>query len=112
MAKVKAQPSQNACGSRREPITPEGKEAQMISLAIDCAEQQLRNGSASSQVIVHYLKLATKKAELEKEKLINENKLLQAKTDQLESMKDIKVLYDDAIQAMKRYSGHGDPNDY
>lgn len=112
MAKVKAQSSHESYGSRREPITPEGKEAQMISLAIDCAEKMLRDGTASPQIVVHYLKLATSKSELEKEKLKNENKLLQAKTEQLESMKDIKVLYDDAIQAMKRYSGHGDPNDY
>lgn len=36
------------------PLTPEGKENQMISLAMDCAESQLRDGTASSAVIVHF----------------------------------------------------------
>ena len=96
----------------RSPITPENKENQMISLAMDLAEQQLRDGTASSQVIAHFLKLGTTRAELEKEKLQAENEVLRAKAKAIESGEEIKALYMDAMQAMRRYSGHGDSDEY
>lgn len=85
--------------------TPEARENQLISLAVDLAETQLREGTASAQVITHFLKLATKRAELEREKLVQENKLLEAKTDSLQSQKKTEELYRDALEAMKSYSG-------
>lgn len=85
--------------------TPEARENQLISLAVDLAETQLREGTASAQVITHFLKLATKRSELEREKLIQENKLLEAKTDSLQSQKKTEELYRDALEAMKSYSG-------
>lgn len=96
----------------RPAITPEAKENQMISLAVNLAEKQLLDGSASSQVITHYLKLGTMKAQLEKEKLERENELLRAKTENLESAKRIEELYAKAISAVRTYSGQGDPDDY
>lgn len=96
----------------RRPLTPEARENQLIALSMDRAEEQLRDGTASSQIIVHFLKLGTAKAELEKEKIRHENKLLEAKTDALESGKEMKALYEDAIKAMKTYSGNGDPDEY
>lgn len=96
----------------RPALTPEARENQMISLAIDLAEEQLRDGTASSQVITHFLKLGTTKAELEKEKLAQENKLLQAKTENLQSMARMEELYAEAIKAMQNYSGNGDPDEY
>lgn len=91
----------------------EARENQMISLAVDLAEQQLRDGTASSQVITHYLKLGSTKEKLEKEKLQNEIKSLKAKTDSYESTKNIEALYKDAINAMRKYGGNvnGDYND-
>lgn len=85
--------------------TPEAREQQLISLATDVAEEQMLNGTASSQVITHFLKLATTKAELEKEKLRRENELLKAKTENIESQKNIEALYKEAIDAMKTYGG-------
>ena len=96
----------------REPITPENKETQMISLAMNLAEQQLRDGTASSQVIAHFLKLGTSRAELEKEKLMAENEVLRAKAKAIESGEEIKALYTEAMQAYRRYSGHGDSDEY
>lgn len=98
--------------SRRPAITPEARENQLISLAVDLAEKQLREGTASSQVITHFLKLGTTRAELEKEKLQRENKLLEAKTKAAASNDEIKVLYDNAIKAMRNYAGYGDPEEY
>ena len=95
----------------RPALTPEARENQLISLAVDLAEQQLRDGTASSQVISHYLKLGSTRASLEKEKLERENELLRAKTENLESAKRIEELYKDALSAMRNYSGMGGPYD-
>ena len=97
---------------RRPAVTVEARENQLISLAVDLAEQQLRDGTASSQVITHFLKLGTTRAELEKEKLKRENKLLEAKTKATESSEEIKALYDNAIKAMRNYAGYGESEDY
>lgn len=108
MAKNKANESSRKI---RPALTPEARENQMISLAVDLAEKQLMEGTASSQVITHYLKLGTMKERLERERLEEENKLLRAKTEAMQSAKRIEELYTDAITAMRRYSGHGDDVD-
>lgn len=75
-------------------------------MATDLAEKQLIEGTASAQVITHYLKLGTANARLEREKLERENKLLEAKTKAIESSERIEALYAEAIRAIKDYSGH------
>lgn len=89
----------------RVAASPEARENQLIALAVDLAEQQLRDGTASSQVITHYLKLGTYKEKLEREKLRHETELLKAKTDAIESAKRIDEMYAEALRAMKEYSG-------
>lgn len=96
----------------RPAMTPEARENQMISLAMDCAEQQLLDGTASSQVITHFLKLGTERERLEREKLEKENELLRAKTEAIESSEEMKGLYEEAIKAMRNYAGQGDPDEY
>lgn len=83
----------------------------MISLAIDLAEQQLRDGTASSQVITHYLKLGSSKERIEKEILEKQKDLITAKTKAYQSADEMKELYKDAMEAMKSYSGHGSESD-
>lgn len=95
----------------RPALTPEARENQLISLAVDLAEKQLLEGTASSQVITHYLKLGSTKERLEKEKLEEENKLLRAKTEAMQSAKRIEELYTNALDAMRNYSGQGDSDD-
>jgi hypothetical protein len=85
--------------------TPEGRENQLVSLAVDLAEQQLRAGTASSQVITHYLKLGSTREQLEKEKLQRENQLLSAKVDSLASAQKVEELYSKALKAMRTYAG-------
>lgn len=102
----------NASKRGRPALDPEARENQMIALAVDLAEQQLRNGTASSQVITHFLKLGTTKAELEKEKLKKENKLMEAKTKAIESAEEMKIIAENAIKAMRTYQGHGEPDEY
>lgn len=95
----------------RPALTPEARENQMISLAVDLAERQLMDGTASSQVITHYLKLGTTKERLEREKLENENELLKAKVEAYQSAARTEELYADAIAAMKNYAGVGGSHD-
>lgn len=106
----------SSTGSRsrasRKALTPEARENQLISLAVDLAEQQLRDGTASSQVITHFLKLGTTRAELEKEKLRLENRKTEAQTKSIQSGEEMKTLYEDAIKAMRNYAGYGEPDEY
>lgn len=97
--------SQDVKPKQRPASTPEARENQMIALAMDAAEQQLREGTASSQVITHFLKLATENTKLEREKLQLEKELLVAKTEALQSNKRIEELYEKATSAMSLYSG-------
>lgn len=96
----------------RPALSPEARESQLISLATDLAEQQIRDGTASSQVLTHFLKLGSEKERLERERLIEENKLLKAKTKALESQEEIKALYAEALKAMRNYAGQGEEDEY
>lgn len=107
MARTKTQSAAEAKPKMRPALTPESRENQMIALAVDLAEQQLRDGTASSQVISHYLKLGTSRAKLERELLESEVELKKAKTESLQSMKRMEEMYSEAIRAMREYSGHG-----
>ena len=91
---------------RRPATTPEARENQMISLAVDLAEKQLIEGTATSQVITHYLKLGSTKEKLEKDILKKQRDLLEAKTEALKSAKRVEELYADALDAMRHYSGN------
>ena len=104
-------------GTRRKPVesseprrpratTPEGRENQLIGLAVDLTEKQLREGTATSQVISHYLKLGSTRERLEQERLAHENKLLEAKIEAMASVKRIEELYETALNAMRTYAGH------
>lgn len=112
MAKVKANVSSESSRKMRPALTPEARENQLISLAVDLAEKQLREGTASSQVITHYLKLGSTKEKIEKEILEKQKELISAKTENLKSAQKIEELYEKAIKSMRTYAGQGDPDDY
>lgn len=107
MRKGKETPKNEAKRSRRA-LTPEARENQLVAMAVDLAERQIREGTASSQVITHFLKLGTVKEKLEREKLEKENELLKAKTENIQALKRSEELYAEVIEAMKSYSGTGD----
>lgn len=89
----------------RPATTPEAREAQMISLAYDLAAERLRNGTATSQEIVHFLRLGSAKEQKELEMMEKKNELMTAKTEALQSAKKIEELYADAIKAFAYYRG-------
>ena len=112
MAEVNAKKTNKKSKSIRPALTPEARENQLIYLATDLAEKQLREGTASSQVITHYLKLGSTKERIEKEILEKQKELISAKTENLKSAKRVEDLYAKAIVAMRKYSGQGQGNDY
>ena len=106
MAKVRKVNNIDNNKNIRPALTPEARENQLIYLATELAEQQLKDGTASSQVITHYLKLGSTKERIEKEILEKQKELISAKTEALQSTKKIEELYANAITAMRQYNGH------
>ena len=105
--------SSNKVDKQRPATSVEARENQLISLAVDLAEQQLLEGTASSQVITHYLKLGSTKERIEKEILEKQKDLIDAKTSSLKSGKRIEEMYESALKAMRNYSGYsGTGDDY
>jgi putative cell wall-binding protein len=104
---------QNPPESRRPAATtPEGREQQLVALAVDEAERQMRAGVASAQVVTHYLKLGSSRERLEQERIAHENELLVAKREALASQARVEELYGKALAAMQTYSGQRPPEDY
>ena len=100
-------------GSKPLGTTPEAVENRMVTLAIAQAERQLKNGTASSQIITHYLKLASPNAKLEREILENQSQLIAAKTKAINAAEKNEELYKEAMAAMRMYSGADtSSNDY
>lgn len=95
----------------RPATTPEARENQLIAMATNLAEKQILEGTASSQIITHYLKLGSTKERLEKEILEKQKDLITAKTEALQSQKRLEELYANAIAAMRRYNGQEEVTD-
>lgn len=91
--------------NNRPATTPEARENQLVALAVDLAERQMRDGTASSQLITHYLKLGSSREKLEQERLARENELLGAKVEAMASAQRIEALYSEALNAMRSYAG-------
>ncbi len=100
-------------GPKKRPpaTTPEGRENQLIVMAIDLAAEQLANGTASSQVITHFLKLGSTKEQMEKEMLQSQKELIQAKTENIKAAKKSDALFANALNAMRTYSGKDEEYD-
>lgn len=89
----------------RPATNPKDREDELINLAVSLAEKQLRDGTASTQVIVHYLKLGSTRGMLEQEMLENKTKMIKAQTESIESSKRVEELYKNALDAMQIYGG-------
>ena len=99
-------------GHRRSPPrTPEAREDELAAAAYDLAEEQINNGTASSQVITHFLKAGSRRERMEQMRMEHEIELMQVKKEQLEGQKRVEELYVSALEAMRAYSGFGTPPD-
>ena len=111
MGRMKKIPETKSESLGRPALTPEARENQLISLAYDLAEQHLRDGTATSQEVVHFLRLGSTRERMEKEMLTEQMKLTKAKAEAIEEGKRIEELYSNAIAAMRRYQGVPDEPD-
>lgn len=105
MTTPRAKKTKGESTPRRPATSPEARENQLIALAVDRAEQQIIDGTASAQVITHFLKLGSSREKLEQQRIANENELLVSKVEQLAGQKKIEELYEAALNAMRSYSG-------
>ena len=110
MAKIVSS-SDSSKKPRRPALSPEARENQMIALAMDLVEERLMNGTASSQETTHFLKLATTKYQVELETMKEQSKLIKAKTEEIQGRKETKAMFEEAIRAMRTYSGQGGADD-
>jgi len=106
----KSEPAQ-ARTTRPPATTPQDRENQLIAAAVDLAEQQILGGTASAQVITHYLKLGSSREKLEQEKIKSENYLLVTKKEMMESERRVEDMYREALKAMSSYQGNEPEND-
>ena len=90
----------------RPALDPNDREQQIANAAYNLAEKQILDGTASSQVITHFLKVGSQRERIERERLIEENKKLRAQTEALQSAKHIEELYAAAMQVFKGYQGY------
>lgn len=108
-----SEPDETPQKRHRTATTPEARENQLINAAFALAEKQIRNGTASSQVITHYLKLGSSREKLEQRRLEGEVSLNETKIEMMKSARRVEELYGDALAAMKSYSGQtGGPEVY
>lgn len=94
--------------TRPPATTPEGREQQLIALAMEATEKRIRNGTASAQELVHFLKAGSPNAKLERQILEQQKALLEAKTSAIKSQERVEELYINALSAMRTYSGSPD----
>lgn len=111
MAKGKSKTPDSTPLGMRPGLTPEAEENQCIAMAYNLVKQRLADGTASSQETTHFLKMGSSKARLENERLIEENKLLRARTEQIENEQDKGEFYLEVIKALKSYQGQGDSDE-
>lgn len=107
MKRAKTDSSSESPRQMRPALTPDARENQLISLAIDLVERRLIEGTASSQETTHFLKIGSSTAKIEKRILEKQEALLEAKTQAMQSAQRVEELYDEAIKAMRNYSGQG-----
>lgn len=111
MKKIHAESNSSTTKRICPALTPEARQNQLISLAIDLVEKRLIEGTASSQETTHFLKLASTKAHLEEQILEKQKDLIEAKTKSLQSTERIEELYKEAMSAFRRYSGSGESDE-
>lgn len=105
MSERRRSPVQDPTSRRPPATTPEARERQLVAKAVDLAEKQIEDGTASAQVITHFLKLGSSREHLEQERLRHEVQLMEAKKELMESAKRIESMYAEALDAMRDYQG-------
>jgi uncharacterized protein involved in exopolysaccharide biosynthesis len=90
--------------SSTPPLTPEAHQNKLVSLALEQAEKELREGTASSQIITHFLKIATTRDQIELEKIQLEKELLSERIRSEQSHQNLETMFANVISALKSYT--------
>lgn len=85
------------------PLSDKDHEAKLISLTLQMAEQQLIDGTASSQVMTHFLRLGSIRSKVELEKLRLENNLLTEKIQSEKMGQQLKEMFQDVMESLRDY---------
>lgn len=112
MAKKRIDDTPRVKRKRLPAVTIEGRENQLISLAVDEAEKRIENGTASDSLLIHYLRQGTTRMQLEKAKLEAEIELSRTKADSLNESRATQEMYEQAMKAFQVYTGNGSDEDY
>lgn len=112
MKKAQVKTSSDSMKRRRPALSPEAEEDEMIALAVARAKEQLIDGTASSQIIVHYLKMASTEERIKREILEKQKDLIEAKTHSIQSTARSEEIAKKALDAFRHYSGHGGDDEY
>lgn len=94
------------------PLSQDARENNIISLAMDLAEQRLRDGTASAQEVCYWLRYGSQRDKLERANMEAKNELLKAKAEAIKAVEKSEKLYADAIRAFRMYGGEGEDGDY
>lgn len=105
MGNTRRKADQDSNRKLRPAKTPEGREQQLVGLAVELAERQLRDGTASAQVISHYLKMGSSREEIEQQKIRHDIEMQEARIEHMRSQSRMEELYSEAINAMRIYAG-------
>lgn len=97
------------------PIDDQAMESKMISLALKQAQKQLEQGTASSQIVTHFLRLGSTRAQIELEELQLKNRLLEEKIVAEQSGQRLNEMFQEVLEALRSYSyvppgGSDEPN--
>lgn len=109
MARAKSDSNPQRRGSRAR--TPEAREQELASIAYDVAEEQMRNGTASSQVLTHFLKMGSTRERLEQMRMEHEIELMEVKKESIANQQKVEELFTAAIDAMRSYTGTASPEE-
>jgi len=93
------------------PVSPEDAEKTCIALATNLVMERLINKTATSQETTFFLKLASQKEKTETELAKVRVELEKAKTEQINQAKKNELIYQEALNAFKGYSGKTDEDE-
>lgn len=96
---------ENYIGSYVPGTTPKAREDQLIAMAYDKVEERIKNDTVTGAELVQILKWGSTKETLERELMERDLQLKMAKTEALQSSKQIEELYKQAMSAMRTYQG-------
>ena len=84
-------------------VSDNQREKRLCDLALTAVEQRIKDGTASSAELVHFLKLGSERYKYEQEELKWKTELLRAKTQAIAEAEKSSLDYAKVIEALTHY---------